>query len=484
MLGKYWQVLPATPELMESFQGIATCTDQEAKDYANVLLEAAKSSITKKQARLVQAIVDKVLEIAKGDKQGHNFHGNQWTGGIGETETINNVRWSGTKEGWNAYKALTDSKNVPRIKVGVPKGWKQTGNSPDGKQIFYKSKNGTTAIFAKGSKGWKPDERLSVAAMNALDKFGPGKTLDFTKAPDANRETGAWVVDGEPNVINMGKWSTVAFGTYWRSGEIPGMADAPQELKDFYNKNMTDGWPAAVQEEITPESMSKPFTYGDKIVNPEASVDSTITHELGHTSFDTQGMKINQIFPALEKTTQELRTTPVDWQKSQENAIGNYIASNPRTSGWRQPDGSVIQRADMAAFLLNQGAGRYLLNAGTQKILQSMGMSRYGSSSLQEMIAEAHSAFQSQLIPDTPLIKNIADVMGWTKVDKSARVGFMSKNTNSTNGVAPIGYVADGALGPMWVEGDKWLDANGEWHDMDTSEPTDFRWLAEGKKLP
>ena len=40
---KFWEVVPATPELIGRFQSIATCTDQQAKDYANAILEASGS---------------------------------------------------------------------------------------------------------------------------------------------------------------------------------------------------------------------------------------------------------------------------------------------------------------------------------------------------------------------------------------------------------------------------------------------------------
>ena len=58
---KYWEVVPATPDLISKFGSIATCTDQEAKDYANSLLEASGSQ-----------------HIIKGDVAGHEFHGNQY----------------------------------------------------------------------------------------------------------------------------------------------------------------------------------------------------------------------------------------------------------------------------------------------------------------------------------------------------------------------------------------------------------------------
>jgi hypothetical protein len=44
VLGKYWKVFPATPELIGRFQNIATCSDAEAKDYANALLQASGSN--------------------------------------------------------------------------------------------------------------------------------------------------------------------------------------------------------------------------------------------------------------------------------------------------------------------------------------------------------------------------------------------------------------------------------------------------------
>ena len=125
VLGKYWQVLPATPELVGSFQGIATCTDQEAKEYANVLLEQAgvTKSVSKAASKIwskfaprpftkakptaadLRAKAQKALDkgdeveaarlnylaigaqfdednaksVKKGDTPGHQFHGNQWT---------------------------------------------------------------------------------------------------------------------------------------------------------------------------------------------------------------------------------------------------------------------------------------------------------------------------------------------------------------------------------------------------------------------
>jgi hypothetical protein len=59
-LGKFWVTTAATPEIIADFQSIATCTDQEAKDYANAMLKSSG-----------------VDTVVKGDLMGHLFHGNQ-----------------------------------------------------------------------------------------------------------------------------------------------------------------------------------------------------------------------------------------------------------------------------------------------------------------------------------------------------------------------------------------------------------------------
>jgi hypothetical protein len=59
-IGKGWQVFPATKEVVEAFASISTCTDQEAKDYANAMLKSTG-----------------VDTVVKGDLMGHLFHGNQ-----------------------------------------------------------------------------------------------------------------------------------------------------------------------------------------------------------------------------------------------------------------------------------------------------------------------------------------------------------------------------------------------------------------------
>lgn len=64
VLSKYWVVMPATKEIVGAFKSIATCTDQEAKEYADALIQAGASS-----------------EVKKGDIEGHIFHGNQWVAG-------------------------------------------------------------------------------------------------------------------------------------------------------------------------------------------------------------------------------------------------------------------------------------------------------------------------------------------------------------------------------------------------------------------
>ena len=408
--------------------------------------------------------------VQKGDVSGHGFHGNQWTGGIGGVPN-SNATWNGTQEGYAQAKALLARKTLPRMKVPIPKGWSK---SESGGKIYF-TKGTNTAIFSKGAKGWTPGERLSTAAMNAIDKYGEGKTLDFTHANDADRATGAWVNPANPNTIQMGKWSTAAADTYWRSGEIAGMKDASDEVKNFFINNMAQGFPDGTQKELSPDDLQKAWSVSDLIASPEQSVESTVVHELGHSNFFAAGNHIDQIYSALDKTGQELGVTTPDWNKITDSSIKLYVGRNV-PYGMSTPDGNIL-RADLPSYLSSKGWGSTPLLPSAQSVINSLGSTKYGSTTLQETVAEAYSAFQMPIIPDTPLVTNIAQALGWTKITKSAKLGFMTKSEGETPNTQPMGYMADGILGPQWIEGDKWMDADGNWHEIDTSEPNDFLWL-------
>jgi len=529
-LTKYWQVVSATPELISKFGSIATCTDAEAKDYANTLIASAgvNKSVVKNSVELVTAVIKAVLDVAKkekseksnaekaeelrqaskearlagdedkaselyyramdlqfkadaekpvakGDVSGHSFHGNQWTGGIGGVPN-SNATWKGTSEGYKEAKTLLARKTLPRMKAPVPKGWSK---SESGGKIYF-TKGTNTVIFAKGARGWAPGERLSTAAMNAIDKYGEGKTLDFTHANDADRSTGAWVNPANPNTIQMGKWSTVASDVYWRSGEIAGMQNASDEVRDFFTNNMSQGFPDGTQKDLTEGDLQKEWSVSDLIANPEQSIASTVIHELGHSNFFAAGDHIDQIYSALDKTGQELGVTTPDWNKVTDSSIKLYVSRNV-PYGMSTPDGNIL-RADLPSYLSSKGWGNTPLLPSTQSVINSLGSTRYGSTTLQETVAESYAAFQSPLVPDTPLVTNIAEALGWTKVTKSAKLGFMSKAQDEAPKNVTDGYWADGMFGPQWIQGDKWMDTDGNWHDVDSSEPDDFLWLVMGKE--
>jgi hypothetical protein len=414
-----------------------------------------------------------LFTIRKGDKPGHGFHGNQYVAGIGSGEIHRMPMWAGTTEDYNYLINLTKSKNLPHFKTEIPKGWKQVP-SGDPKKILYQSENGNTAIFAKGSRGWQAGERLSNSALASLDKLSTGKTLDFTQAATMDANTNAWVNPAvDPNVICMGKWSSVAAVSYWQSAELPGMKEAPESLATSYEATLKRPFPTGEQKEITPEMMGKTFTYGDLIANAEGTVEATIAHELGHSNFYADGHKISEIYSALAFSEHEMGANAHNWEKVMENATNQYVVS-AKFGAWDTPDGR-IQRADYAKWSLESGSGSVTFPKVIQKQLVAIGASRYGATSLQELVAETHSAFQNPLFPATPLVTNIANAMGWKKVAKS-----VTKSVEP-NSIAPEGFLADGFLGPMWVEGNRYRDLNGDWHEMNTAEPEDLMWFFEGR---
>ena len=471
-------LVEATPAMIDEKRPMILSPAGAPEALANFIMQRA--GVSKSVSKAAGEIWAKfaLFTIRKGDIQGHEFHGNQWTGGVGSGETANQKVWTGTPEDYHYLKALTSSKNLPRLKSEIPKGWKQVP-SGDPKKILYESENGNTAIFAKGSKGWAAGERLSNATLSALDKLSTGKTLDFTQTADASVRTNAWVSAKQPDVICMGKWSSVASYTYWASGELPGMQEASQSVKDSYEQTMGKPFPTGEQAEITPEAMQKSFTYGDLLSNPESSIENTVAHELGHSNFYSDGHKIDEIYSALNQTSQIMGQQELDWNKVVENATNQYVARTKYGLFQTVSDG-VMPRSEYAQYSIKQGSGSVELPNSVQQYLVSLGASRYGASSLQELVAETHSAYQNPAFPLTPLVSNIAKSMGWTRVAKSAKVGFMTKSVEPTS-ISPEPYVADGPLGPMWIEGNQYRDVNGDWHELDTDEPTDLMWFIEAR---
>jgi len=517
VLGKYWQVLPATPDLMGRFQSIATCTDQEAKDYANVLLETAKSGITKKQSisqvanQLWNTYVVKSLhkgkkptaeqlraqsqdaydkgdevegdrlrylainaqfeedqaKITKGDKTGHTFHGNQWTGGIGGAEGVSEARTSSASGG----KRTTSVADQP-----LPQGWKiQSKTSSD---ITLVSEKGNTAWFATRSRGWKPGERISNMVLQSIDKFATGKIVNFIAESGIGGGTVAYVHRLRPDVIGMGKYSVVNeslvnrakfYGNTISTGGV-----IPHDIAVQLAFERHDVMPLNAEELAAQHSVFSSYRQETNYI------DFAMAHEIGHSEYFTNQRSVKDLLPILAELSPDKGGDPENnphsieyWNKAyKDNCMNAQYQIPSRYTGITVQDGlktTVIPKRDWGQFLYDQGRSPDpgAMPASAKTRLSALGVTEYGREDFAEMYAEMYAAYQSPRTTDIPLAQAFAKTFGWTRSDltKSAILGLVKSNLipPANNRVTPDGkggfnvaepYVVDTVNGPVTVIGE------------------------------
>ena len=374
--------------------------------------------------------------ITKGDLPGHVFHGNQFVevGGAGTTTSARKPR-----------------AKSPTI-AGLPKGWKL--KSKDGSRIVLTSKNGNTAIFATRARGWKPTEKYSQMVLETIENQTSGKTVNFVAEANVGRDALAYVTSADPNIVNMGRYSEVVqtldhqreqFEKQVTNTALVGadlslalmeMAKGTPEREELITK-MAELYDQQPRTEAMTNNLHNSCA---SFVSPQKIIETMVAHELGHSDFFSEGHKISEIYPALTEAVQAAGvanrwaisgsyarfTDASAWEASQRDAYAEVLRGTPRKyTGFDVGNGVVVSRADYIDYRMKEGSGSYPVSVSTQKVLREIGVTTYGSTKLQEVVAEARAMYSVPQLPKSALTMRIAGILGWDKTNKSAKLWFM-----------------------------------------------------------
>jgi len=385
------------------------------------------------------------LFITKGDVAGHAFHGNQY-------EQV-------------ASSGKTTSPRKPRAKTptiaGLPKGWKL--KSKDGSRVVLTSKNGNTAIFATRSRGWKPTEKYSQMVLATCEKFTSGKTINFVAEANVGSNSLAYVNRAKPDIIGMGRYSSVLQTLDHQRSEfekqvtnnalvgtdlslaLMGMAKGSPEREALIDK-MGAIYDSQPRTEAMVQGISHSYA---SYVTPEKIIETMFNHELGHSDFFGEGHKISEIYPALTEAAKATLdasrqaggsrpvslasfTAPEIWAQTQLQAAQDLATNtSSRYSGFDVGNGVIVPRGDYVDYEMKQQTGSLVLRSTPQSILQSIGVTQYGSTKLQETVAEARAFYSSPELPKSALTNRIAEILGWNKTAKSVSIPFVKSEDDS-----------------------------------------------------
>jgi hypothetical protein len=374
-----WEVEPATPSLISRFQSIATCTDQEAKDYANALLEASGSD-----------------QVVKGDKPGHDFHGNQYEEVASEgTQKVDNVFGYKLPTGWSR---LVD----------------QNGKDVDPSVVTLVSDKGNKAIFPEypddnpsrmsdpSANFWQPALPEAKSAMATIDQYASGVTLNFLNQAGKNA-MGAFNPK-HPDTIEIGnyrKWNPETRLSNGKTAETPHNSINPP-----YGE--LGGW-----------SVSSMFKGGD-------GIRATVLHELGHLTFFGTGHEVNKIYDVLEQTKKDIGDTgrAVNWENAHVASIRRaLVASSKNYSGiileGKDYKFSYDERGkpnvdELTQRIIDDGVdATFPLTEAQASTLSRYGTTRYGATNLGEMFAETYAMYRTPQFEMTPLMSNMAKAFNW-----------------------------------------------------------------------
>ena len=185
--GKYSeQLIEATPFVVDHASTYILSPEGGADKFADFLRSySPTTTVTKKQARLIKAVVEKVLSVAKGDVAGHEFHGNQWTGGQGSASL------SSFKESFD--KAFAGSPFSAFVNHYSLEEMKSEGMKPllsaDGKTGLLIHDHGdgrieATALFNNGESGAGLQllkNAIDNHGVNYVECFGPALPVMYGK---------------------------------------------------------------------------------------------------------------------------------------------------------------------------------------------------------------------------------------------------------------------------------------------------------------
>jgi len=338
--------------------------------------------MTTKRFYTSKSIID---QIFKGDVEGHQFHGNQW-------EQV-------------ASEGLSE----------LPQGWAKApeaeGQNPN--QVVLVSQKGNKAIFPKevASDKWNPSSPLAKSAMLTIDKFSTGKTLDFDGIDVPPTVLGR-VNGSAPSTIQIGQLQT------WSK-------PMPEEDKDAPRVG-ADGVIETAKESMDANKFSPYYFYSttaNMLSDPETKMAAVVCHELGHSEFQLNGGKISQIYSALDQAAKDdgYEGRKINWQKATESANARYAKSIFGKNYYGQPlyDSITIggQKMNQDQFIqhLNEDnwGGAKLTDKQSTFLNQTLGVSKYGSSKLSELVGEAKCIWLMPQFHVPSYVSNIAKALNW-----------------------------------------------------------------------
>ena len=286
------------------------------------------------------------------------------------------------------------------------------------------------------------------ALMLHLDSVCIGKTLDLaTPFRDGGFSQFGSPVFGvvnqdQPDTIHLANYKIMekAFKEEQASSrlEIDNLKDDPERLRELSS------------------SCSIPTTQ-----TPYEFAINALNHELGHSDFVSSGQKIDQIFPALTEAylkseAGSLSTESPDWKQVLAASAQQY-QDEFEYKGMLTDTNETVMKQDIAGFMVSRNDGNIPLSSEGGKALQVMGMTKYGCTSLQEMVAECHALWLNERAQDLvpPIVGLVAKALNWKvgriitgkssgDVAKANNVGFGIVDTFktpmvlTTNGYQPF----------------------------------------------
>lgn len=280
-------------------------------------------------------------------------------------------------------------------------GGKYRGDKPRNTSVFHiTTPNNNTIIVPKrnGEQQWNLGKPETAEVIKFFESVAKDRTLDLATTMGENGDAGGWVHPASPQLISI-----APLGLFRKFANEPEYASRAQ-------KN-----PLIVGKLETSTSLGNSPTEMAQIV---------ITHELGHSKFYLENHRIQEIFKPINDTLVENNQLPVDFDKEISAGLDEQIASfrSRGVSGLYMPGQPQdhIKISDYKDFALKAGDGSSPLRTGIRLRLRELGVTNYGSSSLQETVAELHAIFHRDEIPATPLLLRIADTLGWGRKQEAS----------------------------------------------------------------
>jgi hypothetical protein len=391
-------------------------------------------------------------EIQKGDVPGHVFHGNQWETGDAGMEDIE--AWRARRTGGTPTPEPTRApkpQSAPKAPskpvsgdTGLPSGWRTVGKANG--RVTLTSDRGNSAIFStRGS--WKSGDPVSHMFLRAIDGAATGKTINFAPKDIVKGDSVlAYVSRKAPDTIEIMPKPRMA-DLFTRAARDFGINPELTALHDSLPKSASD--------------MRSVFATYNLFATHENIVKAVTLHELGHSTFFAAKQSNEDIYGAVSKAL----GISTDTIRYSERDGYSKLLGRGNGRGWQMPDGSIASRQTAIDFLVKDSIGSAPLKGlGLQDRLSGGNMTRYGTSTLQETVAEAYCAYRMPELPKTPLVMSLAETLGWTQ--KS-----VGGNSEAPTTISDI-IIADGIDGPVLIMGDKAYDyETGTWGDAWETNP-------------